>query len=187
MRGRRIGLSREASMEPKTFELSFAKFIEKFHDQIKESFFEDVIEKRELLSGHKTAKHILEELADSVLGEFTKNIDRKTSVEVVAERYSALGKRCRTLGLRSSEMVRVITLLKRHIWLFFQDTNFAGQPFDVRSIVAINNRTALFFDRAIFYFLKGFEALDLSQDSETEAIYRAFVAKLRRDLGLDRS
>jgi hypothetical protein len=171
-------------MESRTFELGFAKFIEKFHEQIKESFIEDVLEKRELLSAHKTAREMLDEVSDSVLAGFTKNIDKKTSVEVVAERYTAMGKRCRSDGLKSSEMVRVITLLKRHIWLFFQDTDFAGQPFDVRSIVAINNRTALFFDRAIFYFLKGFEAVDISQDSELETIYRAFIVKLRRDLGL---
>jgi hypothetical protein len=79
-------------------------------------------------------------------------------------------------------MVRVLILLKRHIWLFFQESNFAGQPFDVRSIVALNNRTALFFDRAVYYFLIGFEQVRCEGRSEIEKMYDAFVDKLRRDL-----
>jgi hypothetical protein len=171
-------------MEVKTFELGFAKFIEKFHEQIKESFLEDAVKKRELLSQYQMGEKMLEDLADSICSEFTKNIDRRTSVESIADRYVQLGIRCHEQGLSFSEMVRVFILLKRHIWLFFQESNFAGQPFDVRSIVAINNRTALFFDRAIYYFLVGFEQSSSEDRSDLEKLYDTFLNKLRRDLRL---
>jgi hypothetical protein len=178
----RIGRTTEATMEPRTYELGFARFIEKFHEQIRENFLEDAVSKRELLSHHVLGKKMIEELADSVCSEFAKNVDRLTSVETIADRYLQLGARCCKEGVSISEMVRAITLLKRHIWLFFQESNFAGQPFDVRSIVALNNRTALFFDRAIYYFLVGYEQSASQGPSELETFYAALLNRLRRDL-----
>jgi hypothetical protein len=170
-------------MEARTFELEFAKFIQRFHEQIKEAFLEDTFHKREILSHYQLGKEMLQDLSSSILSEFTTNIDRRTTVETIADRYVQLGIRCCEDGLSYSEMVRVFILLKRHIWLFFQESNFAGQPFDVRSIVALNNRTALFFDRAIYYFLVGFEQAASDDASELESLYTTFLKRVRRDLG----
>jgi hypothetical protein len=169
-------------MVQRTFELGFARFIEKFHEQIKEDFLEDAFNKRELLSHHQMGKEMLEELADAICSEFTRNIDRKTAVQEIADKYVRMGIRCSEQRVSYSEMVRVFILLKRHIWLFFQESDFAGQPYDVRSIVALNNRTALFFDRAIFYFLVGYEQASSDDRSEVEKLYDAVLEKLQRDL-----
>ena len=171
-------------METRTFELEFAKFIERFHEQIKENFLEDAFHKRELLPEYQLRKEMLEEMANSILSEFTVNIDRRTAVETIADRYVQLGIRCSEDGLSFSEMTRVFILLKRHIWLFFQESNFAGQPFDVRSIVALNNRTSLFFDRAIYYFLVGYEQAHSEESGKLDILYEAFLDKIRQDLGL---
>lgn len=171
-------------MEARTFELEFAKFIERFSEQIKENFLEDAIDKRELLSHYQPGKAMLEDLSGSILREFTVNIDRNTALETIADRYVQLGMRCCEDGVSYSEMVRVFVLLKRHIWLFFQESNFAGQPFDVRSIVALNNRTSLFFDRAIYHFLTGYEECSSRGVTELESLDNAVVKRLRRDLGL---
>jgi len=173
-------------MEVLTFELEFAKFIQRFHEEIRDAFLEDTFHKREILSHYQLAKKMLEELAESILQDFAVNIDKRTSVETVADRYVQLGIRCCDERLSYSEMVRVLILLKRHIWLFFQESNFAGQPFDVRSIVALNNRTTLFFDRAIYYFLVGFEQASSEDVTELEGIYNSFLGRVRRDLGLRR-
>jgi hypothetical protein len=171
-------------METRTFELEFAKFIQKFHEQIKENFLEDTFHKRELLSQYQLRKEMLEEMADNILSEFAVNIDRRTAVETISDRYVQLGMRCCEDHLSFSEMTRVFILLKRHIWLFFQESNFAGQPFDIRSIVALNNRTSLFFDRAVYYFLVGYEQTHSEDTSEMDGLYQAFLGRIRRDLGL---
>ncbi len=172
-------------MEPRTYELGFARFIEKFHEQIKDNFLEDAVGKRELLSHYELGKKMVEDLADTICSEFAKNVDRRTSVETIADRYVKLGNQCSNEGVSISEMVRVITLLKRHIWIFFQESNFAGQPYDVRSIVALNNRTALFFDRAIYYFLVGYEQASSENRSEMERFYSALLNRIRRDLQIE--
>ncbi len=169
-------------METRTFELEFAKFIERFHQEIKESFVEDALNRRGLLAQHQLGIELLEGLADSICSEFTKNIDRKTTVEYIADKYMSLGIRCQEEGMSYAEMIRVFILLKRHIWLFFQDSNFAGQPFDVRSIVALNNRTALFFDRAMYYFLVGYEQSSTEDATEFEQLYNAFVDRVAADV-----
>jgi len=171
-------------MATRTFELEFAKFIQRFHEQIKDAFIEDTFHKREILTHYQLGREMLEDLADSVVSEFTKNVDKRTSVEEIADKYVRLGIRCCDERLSFSEMVRALILLKRHIWLFFQDSNFAGQPFDVRSIVALNNRTALYFDRAIYYFLVGFEQASSDEATELESLYQAFLERVRRDLGV---
>jgi len=171
-------------MEGRTFELEFAKFIQRFHEQIKEAFLEDAFQRREILSQTLLGKEMVEEIADSIVSEFKNNIDRKTAVEAIADRYVQLGIRCCEEGYSSSAIVRLFILLKRHIWLFFQESNFAGQPFDVRSIIALNNRTALFFDRAIYFFLVGYERACSECTGELDTMYKAFLNKVRRDLGL---
>jgi hypothetical protein len=171
-------------MGTRTFELEFAKFIQKFHEQIKENFLEDTLHKRELLSQYQLGRKMVEEMADNILSEFAANVDRRTAVETIADRYVQLGIRCCEDNLSFSELVRVFILLKRHIWLFFQESNFAGQPFDIRSIVALNNRTSLFFDRAIYYFLVGYEQTHSEDSSDMGELYKAFLSRIRRDLGL---
>lgn len=173
-------------MPAKTFELQFAKFIERFRDQIKEAFLEDTFHKRDMFSHSSLGRQMVEDLADKVLSEFTTIIDRRTTVEFLADPYVRLGLKCHEDGISASEMVRVFILLKRHIWLFFQESNFAGQPFDVRSIVALNNRTALFFDRAIYYFLFGYEESGTDSEAELKGFYNAFLEKLKRDLAIEK-
>lgn len=169
-------------MDGRTFELGFAKFLEKFHEEIKERFVDDAINKRELLSHYQLGPKLIEDLADSICPEFAKNIDKRTTAEYIADEYVKLGIRCHEDGLSFSEMIRVFILLKRHIWLFFQESNFAGQPFDVRSIVALNNRTALFFDRAMYYFLVGYEESMMEDSSDLRMMYESFVHKIAADV-----
>ncbi|MGB6065511.1 MAG: hypothetical protein WBG50_11930 [Desulfomonilaceae bacterium] len=171
-------------MDGRTFELEFAKFIQRFHEQIKDAFLEDAFQRREILSQTLLGKEMVEELADGIVSEFKNNIDRKTAVETIADRYVQLGIRSCEEGFSCSAIVRLLILLKRHIWLFFQESNFAGQPFDVRSIIALNNRTALFFDRAIYFVLVGYERSSTEDSGELETLYKSFLNKLRRDLGM---
>ncbi len=171
-------------MEVRTFELGFGRFIERFSEQIKDDFLEDAFDKRGLLANYEGGKKLLEELADGICHEFCKTIDRNTPVDAIADQYIKLGAKCCDTGISYSDMVQVFVLLKRHIWVFFQDSNFAGQPFDVRSIVALNNRTALFFDRAICFFLMGYEKSNCQRHSEADKLYESFLKMLRRDLGV---
>ncbi len=172
-------------MKARTAELQFAKFIERFQDRITEEFLEDAFKRRDLFAQSPLGRQMVEDLAGRILSEFTKNIDKKTGVEYVADPHVNLGLRCCEDGLSCSEMVRIFILLKRHIWLFFQESDFAGQPFDVRSIVALNNRTALFFDRVIYYFLVGYEETKSEKTSELTRIYSEFLQMVRSDLGMD--
>ncbi len=64
-------------MEARTFEMEFAKFIQRFHQDIRDAFIEDTFNKREILGHYQLGREMLEELADSVLSEFTVNIDKK--------------------------------------------------------------------------------------------------------------
>ncbi len=52
-------------MEARTFEMEFAKFIQKFHQEIRDVFIEDTFHKREILAHYQLAREMLEELADS--------------------------------------------------------------------------------------------------------------------------
>ena len=87
-------------MDGRTFELEFAKFIQRFHEQIKEAFLEDAFQRREILSQTLLGKEMVEELADSIVSEFKSNIDRKTAVETIADRYVQLGIRCSEGGFQ---------------------------------------------------------------------------------------
>ena len=79
---------------------------QRFHEQIKEAFLEDAFQGREILFPQTLlGKEMVEKLADSIVSEFKSNIDRKTTVETIADRYVQLGIRCSEDGFSSSAIV----------------------------------------------------------------------------------
>ncbi len=64
-------------MEIRTFELEFARFIEKFRDHIREAFLEDTIHKRELLTHYQLGEKMLEEPRQQRPLRIHQDIDKK--------------------------------------------------------------------------------------------------------------
>jgi hypothetical protein len=101
---------------------------------------------------------MLYDRAHRVYGHLDKWLSRETTKEVIAEQYLALGKKRREEGFRLSEVVQAFALLRRHLWLEILNEGFLDTALDFQQALMLNNRVVLFFDRATYYMVVGYES-----------------------------
>jgi hypothetical protein len=60
-------------------------------------------------------------------------------------------------GFKMDEMIQLLILLKRHIWLHLLAEGIMTTNIEVYQALDVNNKVVLFFDRAIYFSLIGFQ------------------------------
>lgn len=131
--------------------------IEKNASDLTNSWLAQVREDRELPTYHQFDNIVLYERAYRVYSQLGKWISRETTREEVARDYTALGAERRGEGFALSEVIRALILIRRNLWRKITDEGLLDTTYDLYQAIELNNRVALFFDRAIFYTALGFE------------------------------
>ena len=88
-------------------------------------------------------------LARWVAGEFTKGD--------IASYYTAEGAKRRREGFALAEVIRSFIVGRRVLWFKIQSEGLLGTVMDPDLALEMNNRVVLFFDRAIYYTVVGYE------------------------------
>ena len=99
------------------------------------------------------------------LGRWIGNADER----VIREEYEAMGRSRYREGVRVSELVYALLLTKQHLRRSIRDhglVDFAGDrvvpdellPLELHSIQELNYQVGEFFDRALYYLARGYEA-----------------------------
>ena len=60
-------------------------------------------------------------------------------------------------GFRMEEMMMLLVLIKRHIWLHLLAEGIMTTNLEVYQALDVNNKVVLYFDRAIYFGLVGFK------------------------------
>ncbi len=84
-------------------------------------------------------------------------ISRKTGKGEVRAYYTKLGAERLNEGFALYEVVSAIILLKRHLWLHVLSDGQLSTAFELYQSLELNNRVVLFFDRAVYYTIIGYE------------------------------
>ncbi len=84
-------------------------------------------------------------------------ISRETSKGEVRNYYVKLGEERFNEGFALYEVVSAIILLKRHLWLHILSDGQLSTAFELYQSLELNNRVVLFFDRAVYYAIIGYE------------------------------
>jgi hypothetical protein len=71
--------------------------------------------------------------------------------------FMRFGGQCYYKGFKMDEVLQVLTLLKRHIWLHLLEEGIMTTNIEVYQALDVNNKVVLFFDRAIYFSLIGFQ------------------------------
>jgi len=71
--------------------------------------------------------------------------------------YRALGRERRQQGFAVHEVLSSLTLLRKHVWTYARGEGVWEKPIDVYRVLELNRRIALFFDKAIYHTVRGFE------------------------------
>lgn len=80
----------------------------------------------------------------------------KTKGKII-EHYIELGRQKYNEGVPLSEMLMVLMLIKRHLWLFAIEKKVIDPAYELQQVLELNNRIVFFFDRVMYCTSVGYE------------------------------
>lgn len=92
-----------------------------------------------------------------VYSQLGKWISRETTKEDIARDYIALGAQRRKEGFSLSEVIQALFLIRRTLWRKIMDEGLLDTTYELYQAIELNDRVTLFFDRAIFFTVVGYE------------------------------
>ena len=131
--------------------------IEKNAAELTENWLSDVRKESGLTTYHRFDNAMLYDRAYRVYSQLEKWVSYESTKEQIAADYKALGAERRKEGFALSEVVRAIVLIRRTLWRKIMDEGFLDTAFDLYQAFELNHRVTLFFDRAIYYTVCGYE------------------------------
>ncbi|HPI93729.1 MAG TPA: hypothetical protein PLT09_02040 [Deltaproteobacteria bacterium] len=137
---------------------------EKIVDMIKENadtltnrLCKDLLSREETKGYRALDKDIVYERVYDVYSRLDNWLAGNKKKGEVKEHYRKLGMTRFHEGIALSEVVMALMLIKRHLWLYVQETHFFDSSFQLMQALEFNNRVVLFFDRAIFFTCIGYQ------------------------------
>lgn len=131
--------------------------IEQNADELTRNFMRDVRIHAATPTYHTWDENELYERAYNVYSQLGKWISRETSKEEIAQHYRELGVQRKKEGFSLSEVILAIIKTRRHLWLKILGEGLLDTVLDHSQAMELNNRVILFFDRAIYYTILGYE------------------------------
>jgi len=136
------------------------KLIERNADQLTNSWLRDVQKHASTPTYHTYDNKKLYQRAFEVYSQLGKWISRETTKKDIAEHYTALGSQRRKEGFALSEVIQALIITRRHVWLKVLSEGLLDTALDLYKALELNNRVVLFFDRAIFFTITGYENIN---------------------------
>ncbi|TAL36744.1 MAG: hypothetical protein EPN93_07945 [Spirochaetes bacterium] len=134
----------------------FVLLIEDNIQEIAEQFMNDLLKSPETIAYRQLGRQDVYEAAYRRLHEISQWISKNYPKQEIERYYRQIGRERYEQGIPFSAAFRFLVLLKRHMWLFvlnklYYDATIYEQALD------LNNRVVLYFDRAAYYLLCGYE------------------------------
>ncbi|MCK9230442.1 MAG: hypothetical protein M0Q23_05815 [Syntrophales bacterium] len=89
----------------------------------------------------------------------------KTKGKIV-EHYVETGREKYNEGIPLSEVIMMLMLIKRHLWLFLIEKKFFAEYQGAEKVLEVNNRVVFFFDRIIWCVSVGYEREQKEDDNK---------------------
>lgn len=104
----------------------------------------------------KLDRRLIYESADNLYRELSKWIAADYPKENIIRYYRTIGHERFDQGIPVSQACKALILQKRHLWLFVLDKLY-DETTAYKEALTLNNRVVLYFDRATFAMLQGYE------------------------------
>ncbi|MBN1635058.1 MAG: hypothetical protein JW920_01005 [Deltaproteobacteria bacterium] len=126
-------------------------------DELTGRLIHDVINREETEAYARLPEKEVYKRAYEVYSRLGSWLSKDTPKGELKNHYTELGRvRCRE-GIPLHEVVMVLMLVKRHLWLYVLETQLPNTSYELYQNLELNNRVVLFFDRAIFFTTMGYE------------------------------
>lgn len=134
----------------------FVKLIEDHHQEIVEHFMNDLLSNPKTTGYRHFDRQVVYDIGCRVYRELSKWVTKDISKDELDEYYKKLGKMRLKEGIPPSQLFQALVLLKRHMWLFIRQA-MENDMADYKQALEVIDRVVLFFDRASYYMLTGYE------------------------------
>jgi len=134
----------------------FVKLIEENHQEITERYMNDLLKNPDTIAYQNLDREKIYEASDLLYRDLSKWITKKYTKEKIEEKYKKNGLERYNQGIPFSQAYKALILQMRHLWLFVMDKIYDDSTV-YKEALELNNRVTLFFERAAFFMLKGFE------------------------------
>jgi len=136
----------------------FVDLVEDNYQVITERFMTDLLKDPSANAYQHLDRQMIYEAAYQRLHDISKWILKKYPKQEIERYYKQVARERFAQGVPFSQAFRFLVLLKRHIWLYVLNHLYANQGVYEQAI-DLNNRVVLYFDRAAFYMLQGYEEM----------------------------
>ena len=134
----------------------FVEIIEENHQAITEQYMNDLLKNSETPSYRNLDRQKIYEESDRIYREMSTWIVKQYSKNEISKRYIRLGQDLFDQGVPFSQACKALILQRRHLWLFILDKLYYDASL-YKEALDLNNRVVLYFDRAEYYQLQGYE------------------------------
>lgn len=132
-------------------------FIRDHAKEVTRLWFADVRSNPTTASYRKIDPDLLLERGATAVSQFRRWLKGHEADHEVRTFYQTLGRDRKTQGFAIHEVLSSLTLLRKHIWTYARSHGVWKRPLDVYRVLELNRRIALFFDKAIYHTVVGFE------------------------------
>ena len=131
--------------------------IERDAETLTKNWLQDVRENPSTPTYHTFNEEKLYQRAHLVYSQLSHWVSRETDKGEIMNYYTRLGAERFSEGFALYEVVSALVLLKRHLWIHILSNGQLNTAFELYQSLELNNRVVLFFDRAIYYTIIGYE------------------------------
>jgi len=129
----------------------------------------DVFNREETRSYTRLPEKEVYKRAFEVYSRLRSWLSKDKSKGELKNHYTELGRvRCLE-DIPLHEVVMVLMLIKRHLWLYVMESQLPNTSYELYQTLELNNRVVLFFDRAIYFTTMGYVE-ELRKDIERAAL-----------------
>jgi len=132
-------------------------FIRDHAREVTQQWFDDVRSNPTTISYQKIPPEQLFSRGHTAISQFGRWLKGSEADEEVRTFYRALGEERRAQGFAVHEVLSSLSLLRKYVWTYARSQGVWQRPIDVYRVLELNRRIALFFDKAVYHTVRGFE------------------------------
>lgn len=133
------------------------ELIEASSDHIAQVWLKDVRSNRSTPTYHFFDRQLLYHRVFLVISHFGDWLSGSYHGQDIISYYVHLGRVRKEEGFSLSEVISALSLTKKHIWEFALSRGMWDRAIDIYTIMELERRISLFFDRATYHVAKGYE------------------------------
>ena len=134
------------------------RLIEKNADELTRSYIRDVKSQTHMPTYQGWNETEVYERAFVVYSQLGKWISQAATKDDVQDYWTDLGRQRRREGFALSEIIQAIHLVRKQLWKKIQSEGLLDNAVDLLLAMDLFDHVTLFFDRAVLYAVRGYEA-----------------------------